>query len=454
MEGIFLKIINMSIVGTIVIFIILFARLLLKNKPKIFSYLLWFPVFFRLICPVSFYFPYSVVGMFNKDTNYIETETILLENSSHTSLSYQPNLSETVEISKTGSFLPNVSSQPVQDSFASVLDILFIVWLMGVFILLIYSFLSVVSIYKRTDDATLITENIYETDKIKSPFVLGFIPKIYIPVNIEKKDMHYIIAHEKTHIKRGDHIVKPFVFGITAIHWFNPFVWLAYSLMSKDMEMSCDESVIKNYEIEDTKKYSYALLKISVKNNALLRPIGFGESNVKSRIKNIMKYKNIKRTSAVAIIILCLAAGFFALANPHPANTNGKKLGEILSRYEGDEIVLNDVLNFDYDYVIQFPSYASKENMYEILGFRTSVVREDVNDGIMNILFVKNNKPVCYLYGYSSNNGFSLYLPDGIKIPKNEIGVFQVGRQTSYPNYSQENILQDYNFNQMANELC
>ena len=308
-----------------------------------------------------------------------------------------------------------------------------ILWCIGVIVFLVISILSYIRIYKKVQYATLLYDNVYESDKIESPFVMGIKPKIYIPVGIEDNELRYILEHEKKHIQRKDHIFKLVSYAIVIVHWFNHLVWISYNLMSKDMEMSCDESVVKNGDIEDVKSYSYALLNVSAKNSGLLRPLGFGESNIKQRIKNIHGYKKISIIAFVATLAFCLLAGFFVLANPHGANTNGKKLAGILREYEGTDLNLNSIINFDYDYLVQFESYADKNSMEEFIGFKCAILEESVSEGMMNILFVKDNKPVCYIYGYPSNNGFYLSVPTGQKIYKDNIGEFYVDREGEIP---------------------
>lgn len=428
MTDIFAKVLNMSIVGTMAIVIVFIARQFLKDKPKIFSYMLWTVVFFRLICPFSFSSTHSVIGSVSGDTTYVSVQksTIVNEN-----------------IAKIGSsvsqYIPSPTPMASVDPMQVIFFIFASIWIVGIFVLLLYTVFSYLRIKKRVETATLICNNIYETDRIKSPFVMGIKPKIYIPVGIEKTDLYYILEHERIHIKRLDFLVKPIAYAIVVLHWFNPFVWFAFSLMNKDMEMSCDEMVLKVMDADSSKEYSYALLNTSAKNSGLLSPIGFGESNVKERIKNILTYKKTEAFAMVTTIIVCIAAGFFVLANPHDAKVNGRELGSVLSQYDDNLVALNDMIEFDYDYVIQFPPYADKKTMEKMLGFNCSILNESVNEGMMNLLFVKNNKAVCYIYGYGENNDFYLSLPDGAKIQKKDIGTFFVSTTNGYSTYISNN---------------
>ena len=260
MTDIFIKVINMSIVGTMAIFIVLITRMLIKNRPKIFSYALWFLIFFRLICPISFSSAYSLIGSINKDIEYININHMQLDEEIITKIN--PSSFEYVPTPTT---LSSIELKNI------IFQMLSIIWCIGVIVFLVISILSYIRIYKKVQYATLLYDNVYETDKIESPFVMGVKPKIYIPVGIEDNELRYILEHEKKHIQRKDHIFKLVSYAIVIIHWFNPLVWISYNLMSKDMEMSCDESVVKNGDIEDVKSYSYALLNVSAKNSGLLR---------------------------------------------------------------------------------------------------------------------------------------------------------------------------------------
>lgn len=442
MTDIFIKVINMSIVGTMAIFIVLITRMLIKNRPKIFSYALWFLIFFRLICPISFSSAYSLIGSINKDIEYININHMQLDEEIITKIN--PSSFEYVPTPTT---LSSIELKNI------IFQMLSIIWCIGVIVFLVISILSYIRIYKKVQYATLLYDNVYETDKIESPFVMGVKPKIYIPVGIEDNELRYILEHEKKHIQRKDHIFKLVSYAIVIIHWFNPLVWISYNLMSKDMEMSCDESVVKNGDIEDVKSYSYALLNVSAKNSGLLRPLGFGESNIKQRIKNIHGYKKISIIAFVATLAFCLLAGFFVLANPHGANTNGKKLAGVLREYEGTDLNLNSIIGFDYDYFVQFEPYADKNSMEEFIGFKCAILEESVSEEMMNILFVKDNKPVCYIYGYPSNNGFYLSVPTGQKIYKDNIGEFYVDREGEIPAFRLKESENLYNIAHRAEAL-
>lgn len=189
----------------------------------------------------------------------------------------------------------------------------FTLWLLGLFIFLMYGVVSSLKLKKRLVCSLLLGENVYVADDIKEPFVFGVIsPKIYLPCNLTRDDEYYVVEHEKTHIQRKDPIKKIIAFVITGIHWFNPFAWLAFHMMTKDMEMACDEETVQRIGVETRKEYATALLKLSTKRKNLLIPVAFGEGNVKSRINNVLKYKKtIKVFAVIAAVMIILVAVVF-----------------------------------------------------------------------------------------------------------------------------------------------
>lgn len=183
--------------------------------------------------------------------------------------------------------------------------------------MLVNGIVSYLKIKKGVDTATKLYDNIYQSESISSPFIIGIIkPKIYIPYNIDEEYLEYVIAHEKYHIKRGDNAVKMIAFVMLCVHWFNPLCWLAFYLVNKDMEMSCDEWVLAHNE--DIKKtYSNALLSFATnKKFPSPSPLCFGESSVKSRIKNVLSFKQPKKIFSVLAIILSVSLLVACSANP------------------------------------------------------------------------------------------------------------------------------------------
>ena len=306
MSNIFITILNMSVTASFAAVFVIFARLLLKKAPKIFSYALWAVVLFRMLYPFSFE---SVLSILPAKPEPIPQDIVTQVN---------PRIDSGIIFidNAVNNILPAPASVISTDGVAHAVDsvnplqILAVVsayvWLFVIFILFSYAVISYIKTKRRIFIATLIRDNIFETDRIKSPFVLGFSkPRIYLPVGIGEAEADYIIKHEQTHIRRGDHIIKLLAFIGLALHWFNPLMWASYFLMTKDMELSCDESVIKRSSEDIRSGYSATLLSLSVKQSGLPNPLAFGESNVKSRIKNVLSFKKpVFWISVVSVILV------------------------------------------------------------------------------------------------------------------------------------------------------
>ncbi|SHH86567.1 DUF5301 domain-containing protein [Clostridium magnum] len=314
--GLFLKslfndVINMSITASYVIFFVLTARLFFKKVPKIFSYCLWVAVIFRLVCPFSFSSTFSLLHMIDSDSSkitYIPSNIgIMTEHQVNTGM-YESSSAATTSLPTS-----------ISNAYSSInsIDIALLIfswiWALGVILLILYSIIFYLILKHRLHTAIIIKENIFKSEYISSPFVLGFIrPKIYLPSALKESEQSYIIKHEQIHIKRFDYLIKPFAFLALCIHWFNPLVWLSFVLMSKDMEMSCDERVLKELGTDIKKDYSTSLLSLSA-NKKLIKasPIAFGENNTKIRIKNVLNYKRpvfwVILVSTIAVVCFSTA---------------------------------------------------------------------------------------------------------------------------------------------------
>lgn len=306
MTDLFLKILNMSASASVVIVAVLGMRLLLRKAPKKWSYLLWSVVAFRLCCPVSLQAAFSVFHL-----QPIQP-TVTQAAGQATAISYIPQAAGapvTPPVTATAqAAIPSVSPDPMQ----YILTAAAVVWCIGMAALLIYCIASYVKAKNTVLDAVRMRDNIYESDRIRSPFILGLLrPNIYIPLGLDTERMRYVLAHERNHIKRLDHLVKTFAFLLLTLHWFNPLCWLAFYLMSKDMEMSCDEMVLGSIR-NCGKTYSNTLLSFAAPGHFLpASPLAFGETSVKSRIKNSLNWKQPKywmTLTAAVLCIVCLAA--------------------------------------------------------------------------------------------------------------------------------------------------
>ena len=322
-EQIFLKVMDMSWSAGMIIAVVLIVRVFLKRFPKFISYMLWSVVFFRLLCPVT-----------------IESEISPVPDLSPAFYEYKPEkaaapMEEVLNefaVPYIGGERANVSDPghiifvqfSVDEDIGAVkvswqeMFILFgkYVWIIGIGIMFLYCVISTAKIHNKVSVSIPFKNNIYITDETVSPFVMGmFNPRIYLPTGLSDKEQEYIILHEKFHIRRFDHVVKPVAFAALCIHWFNPLVWTAFILFCKDMEMSCDEAVIKKMGENIRADYSFSLLSLSTKHRTLRGiPVDFGEGDTKGRIKNLAAFRKTKKgvlavlTAGVVILILCLAS--------------------------------------------------------------------------------------------------------------------------------------------------
>lgn len=315
MTDVFISVLNMSITAGYVILAVLLVRAFLVNMPKKYSYLLWSVVGFRLICPVSFK---SIISIFNinpfvgKD---VATESGTMNYAKADVL--EPNVDMAVA-SNVVTNTDGVTATFVTNSFWDrFIDFIPYIWIMGIAILLVMGTVSFLKIKKQVATATKWSDNIYQSENISSPCIIGIIkPKIYIPYNVDEEYLEYVIAHEKYHIKRGDNVVKMIAFAMLCVHWFNPLCWLAFYLVNKDMEMSCDEWVLAHNE-GIKKTYSNALLSFATnKKFPSPSPLCFGESSVKSRIKNVLSFKQPKKIFSALAIILSVSLLIACSANP------------------------------------------------------------------------------------------------------------------------------------------
>lgn len=357
MAEVFLKVVNMSISATWMVFFVLIARVLLKQAPKWISILLWALVGLRLICPFSFESIFSLIP---------SSETVRPEIMLAPAPSIQtgvPILDDAVNpiISQTFATDPTASANPLQ----IVIPVAANLWLFGIVALVLYTAVSYFRLKLRLREATLYTENIYLSENIPAPFVLGFTkPVIYLPYNMTVSDMQHVIAHERSHIQRKDHWWKPLGFLVLSIHWFNPIMWLAYILFCRDIEMSCDEKVVRSLSPEQRADYSTALLTCSTGRRRIAPcPLAFGETGIKERIKAVLHYKKpalwiliVAAVLCVVIAVCCLTDPVF-ISEPTPpdnavASYDGEYITkELLDTYKRISEILGDVPKTDLEII-------------------------------------------------------------------------------------------------------
>lgn len=321
LQDLFIKILNMSLTAGYVILAVLIIRIFIRKLPKRFSYYLWAAVGFRLLCPVSFTSMISFfnIGLFRMDT--VENKASVMNYiPSGVGTMSKPQVTVGIPVADQliNTSLP--TANPVK-SINPVQVILFVgtvLWITGILALLIYSAVSYLRLVKRVSKAVIARDNIYECDTISTPFVLGFFkPRIYIPFRLKEDELEYILRHEQYHIRRLDYLIKPISFLLLIVHWCNPLVWIAYIGMGKDMEMSCDEKVLSEMGASVKDAYSMSLLSFAVNHRfPVASPLAFGETNTKSRIKNIFHFKRPSWWVSAMIGVLCIIFIISFAANP------------------------------------------------------------------------------------------------------------------------------------------
>ncbi len=310
MSEVFLKIVNMSISASWIVLAVLVLRVILKRAPKWTTVLLWGIVGIRLTFPFSIESVMSIIP-----SAEVISPDIMLDREPEINIGI-PVINNAINPIISESFTPSLgaSANPLQ----IWIPILAFVWIVGMLILLIYTAISYWRVCKRVDTAILLCDNIYQSENIVSPFVLGMVkPKIYLPFDMKEQEKEHVIAHEQAHIRRRDNLWKPFGFLLLTIHWFNPLIWLAYIMFSRDIELACDEKVIKELNVEQRADYSQALLNCSVNHRVIAAcPLAFGEVGVKARVKSVLGYKKPAFWFIVAAVIVIIITSLCLLTNP------------------------------------------------------------------------------------------------------------------------------------------
>lgn len=337
MEALFLTILRMSATAAAVILVVVLARLLLRRAPKIFSYALWAVVLFRLLCPVSFSSGFSLLpGVQTQPAGKAQTSVHIYTGISvinaqvNDYLASHPYPVEFAPLHREGDigavYLDGVSRM-VEAADPGWVTIACPVWLAGAVLLLGYSVVSMLRLRRRLVGWVPLEgeKNVRLADHIPSPFVLGVLrPRIYLPSDLRSGERDYILLHEHTHIRRGDHIFRALAWLALAVHWFNPLVWLAFHLAGKDMEMSCDEAVLRKMGRDVRADYSTSLLRQSAGKRLPAGPLAFGDGNPKSRIKNVLRYKKPALWVVAAALITVVCAVTALATNPGAFSGPGK----------------------------------------------------------------------------------------------------------------------------------
>ena len=310
MNELFLKIINMSISASWLVLAVLILRFVLKKAPKWINVLLWGIVAIRLICPFSFESPLSLIP---------SAETIPL----NIGMDSTPTINSGISaINNAVNPIISQSNTPMAGASVNLLQITIgiyeYIWIFGMIALALYTAISYWRLRRKVDTAVRYKDNIFQSENVSFPFVLGIIkPRIYLPFKMNGQYLEHVVAHEQAHVCRKDHWWKPLGFLLLMIHWFNPLMWLAYVLLCRDIELACDEKVIKELGNEQRGDYTQALVACSVNRRMIAAcPLTFGEVGVKERVKSVMNYKKPALWVIIIAVIVCVGVAVCFLTNP------------------------------------------------------------------------------------------------------------------------------------------
>ena len=313
MYEVFTKLLNMSLMASILVLIIIVLRFALKKAPKKYICILWALVVLRLICPFSISSVFSAYNMMDKNT----ISSGQVEYFEYNGKTEKPQLTFEVPALVNDNYSPDSMTVGTKTSGVYMPTVVYI-WLFGIIAMAAYAIVSYAGLHKEVKASKKKDDNVYVCDEISSPFILGFIrPRIYLPSGIGEEVREHVVAHEKAHIKRLDYIWKPLGFVLLSVYWFNPVMWIAYIFLCKDIEGACDEKVISQMDKENIASYSQALLTCAAQRRMITAcPIAFGETDVKGRIKNVLNYKKPAFWIICISIVSCIVVAVCFLTNP------------------------------------------------------------------------------------------------------------------------------------------
>lgn len=375
MKELFTGILNISISAGILIIVCVLVRLIFRKMPKFVRCLMWLLVAVRLAIPFAIESPlsllpareYVTVSSNNEAADKVadkaehinnvdsadtakdtvaEVDTVESINSVAAEKNVE-NISENI-VENTAENTAESINTPGSMSFLRSIDVMYIlsiVWIVGVAAFLIYALVSYIRLRRLVDDAVLLRDNIYQSERAGTAFILGVIrPRIYVPYGLGLNELYMSISHERAHISRRDHLVKPLGFIIAAVYWFNPLVWLAYILLCRDIELACDEKVIKKIGYDKKKDYSQALLNLSIPRKYISAcPVAFGEVGINERIKNVLTMKKGKKIIIAVAVAICAVLAICFLTYPKKPKNNSGDTAKTQTTDETKETITEDL---------------------------------------------------------------------------------------------------------------
>ena len=314
MDGFLHTLLTMSLTAAIAAGVVMLLRLPLKRVPRWITCLLWAVVLLRMVCPIGFSLPVSLMPETVSSGAYVERVLPQAETPASTPQAATTTTTAPAATTQTPVTRETVAVTPTGPDRDTVLTIL---WAAGSIACLAWGAVSYLRLRLRIADAILIEKNVYETDQIDSPFVCGFFrPRIYLPVGLAEPDRRYVLLHEQAHIRRRDYLTKPLAYVALCFHWFNPVLWLSYHLFGRDLETATDQAVIRSFGRTDTAGYAAALLHLGHKPSfPQAVPLAFGEENPKHRIRSVLSYKKPAFWVILVAVVVCVVLGVLLLSN-------------------------------------------------------------------------------------------------------------------------------------------
>lgn len=323
----FLEVLYRGLTAGGIVLVILLLRVLLQRAPKIYCYLLWVLVLYRLLCPFTFVSSVSFLELFDRAGSgrvQVAENRALLE----------MQMEEAAWKNQTAQSVPEVVEVGVEHEgiylsrdTRTLLWVASSIWISGMAMVLLYGIVSLIIFSRRLKGAVKVGDNIYLSDYVPTPFVIGLIrPRIYLPSSLEEQEWEYILLHERTHIRRCDHIIRILSFLALAVYWFHPLIWVAFYLSGKDMEMSCDEAVMLKMEKDIRADYAASLLKLSEGGLfSVGTPLAFGEKDARKRIENVMRWRRPKPVIAATVLATVIATVVILGTDPLPVKQQAKQ---------------------------------------------------------------------------------------------------------------------------------
>ncbi|MDD7641919.1 MAG: M56 family metallopeptidase [bacterium] len=391
MEKLFLQILEMSVTAGYCILVVLVLRLLIKRLPKLYSYILWIVVYFRLVCPVSVNSVFSLVRV----QSQVIPEKLGVQPHANISNGTEQAGHVVETVADTAVPLPADARMAESVNMAqAMISVAVFIWIAVALLLILYNIASLMRLKTGLNRAILMDEDnkyrIFESESLGTPFVLGFFePRIYLPAGLSENEKNYVLAHEKTHVRRKDYLVKQLAFLVTCIYWFHPLVWLAFYLMCQDMEMACDESVIRSFDGETKKDYSMTLLSLAQEQHGLKgSPLAFGEGGIKKRIMNVLHYRKPTFWVSVIVVMLLVAVLIGLVLDPKEDNhraeaTDPTAISE--EQAQAKDQMQEDLLAADRRQEVEEQQRIAEEQE------RLAAEREQQNNGVPLTVFYAND---------------------------------------------------------------